>query len=142
MTKEVCVILPALNEEDSIGMVIDEIPVEEMGRRGYKASIIVVDNGSTDRTGEIAREKGARVIVEPARGKGMAIRAAFEALSGDFIFILDADYTYPATHISEMLEVLEGGCDVGIGSRLKRADGEGGDEQFESSGESLTRFDN
>lgn len=123
--KEVCVILPALNEVGTIGKVIDEIPREEMERRGYRTNILVIDNGSRDGTGEVAREKGARVIVEPRRGKGIAIRTAFEALSGDFVFILDADYTYPATHLSEMLEVLEDGYDVVIGSRLKGQMSEG-----------------
>jgi len=125
LPKEVCVILPALNEEETIGMVIDEIPMGEIERRGYKVNILVIDNGSSDRTSEIAREKGVQVIVEPTRGKGMAIRAGFEALSGDFVFILDADYTYPAAHIPEMLEVLEGGYDVVMGSRLKGQMGEG-----------------
>jgi glycosyltransferase involved in cell wall biosynthesis len=69
LTKEVCVILPALNEEDTIGMVIDEIPMEEIERRGYNVNVIVVNNGSTDRTEEIAREKGAQVVCEPRRGK-------------------------------------------------------------------------
>lgn len=117
--KEVCIVLPALNEEEAIGRVIDEIPRGEIERRGYKARIIVVDNGSRDRTGEIARAKGAEVIVEPIKGKGMAIRTAFKSLSGEFVFILDADFTYPATHIPEMLEKLEDGYDVVIGSRLK-----------------------
>lgn len=117
--KEVCIVLPALNEEEAIGRVIDEIPKGEIERRGYQARVIVVDNGSKDRTGEIARAKGAEVIVEPIKGKGMAIRTAFKSLSGEFVFILDADYTYPATHILEMLEKLEGGYDVVIGSRLK-----------------------
>jgi len=125
LAKEVCVILPALNEEATIGMVIDEIPREEIERRGYEVDILVIDNGSIDRTGEIARERGAQVIVEPTRGKGMAIRAGFEALSCDFVFILDADYTYPATYIPEMLEVLEGGYDVVMGSRLKGQMSEG-----------------
>ena len=118
MAKEVCIVLPALNEEESIGKVIDEIPTEEMRRRGYKHRVIVVDNGSKDRTGEIARGKGAEVIVEPLRGKGRALRAAFKCLSGDFVFIMDSDYTYPATHIPEMLEKLEEGYDVVMGSRL------------------------
>ncbi len=48
MTKEVCVILPALNEEDTIGMVIDEIPMEEIERKGYKVNVMVVNNGSID----------------------------------------------------------------------------------------------
>ncbi len=119
MGKEVCIVLPALNEEESIGKVIDEIPGEEMGRRGYKHRVIVVDNGSKDRTGEIARAKGAEVIVEPLRGKGRALRAAFKRCSGDFVFIMDSDYTYPATHIPEMLEKLEEGYDVVMGSRLQ-----------------------
>ena len=119
MAKEVCIVLPALNEEESIGKVIDEIPTEEMRRRGYKHRVIVVDNGSKDRTGEIARGKGAEVIVEPLRGKGRALRAAFKCLSGDFVFIMDSDYTYPATHIPEMLGKLEEGYDVVMGSRLK-----------------------
>ena len=119
MGKEVCIILPALNEEESIDKVIDEIPIGEIERRGYKHKVIVVDNGSNDRTGEIARARGSEVIVEPLRGKGRALRAAFKCLSGDFVFIIDSDYTYPATHIPEMLEKLEDGYDVVMGSRLK-----------------------
>jgi dolichol-phosphate mannosyltransferase len=119
MGKEVCIVLPALNEEESIGKVIDEIPGGEIARRGYKHRVIVVDNGSKDRTGEIARGKGVEVIVEPLRGKGRALRAAFKRCSGDFVFIIDSDYTYPATHIPEMLEKLEDGYDVVMGSRLK-----------------------
>ena len=117
--REVSIILPALNEEESIGKVIDEIPKEDMEEKGYRVEILVVDNNSTDRTKEIAEEKGARVIVEPAKGKGRAVRRAFASVSGDFIFILDADFTYPATHIPEMLEVLQEGDDVVLGSRLK-----------------------
>jgi dolichol-phosphate hexosyltransferase len=119
MGKEVCIILPALNEEESIGRVIDEIPREEMGRRGYKHRVVVVDNGSDDKTSEISRAKGAEIIVEPLRGKGRALRTAFKRCSGDFVFIIDSDYTYPATHIPEMLEKLEAGYDVVMGSRLK-----------------------
>jgi dolichol-phosphate mannosyltransferase len=117
--KEVCVILPALNEEGTIGMVIDEIPVKEMRERGYRVHVMVVNNGSTDRTEEIAREKGAQVIWESRRGKGLAIRAGFEAMNCDFAFMLDSDYTYPAVHIPRMLEVLEEGYDVVMGSRLR-----------------------
>jgi dolichol-phosphate mannosyltransferase len=125
LRREVSIILPALNEEKSIGKVIDEIPKEAMEERGYKVEILVVDNNSTDRTKEIAEEKGAKVIVEPTKGKGKAVRTAFESVSGDFIFILDADFTYPATHIPEMLEILEDGYDVVLGSRLKGQRDEG-----------------
>ena len=119
------IVIPALNEEETIGKVIDEIPKEDIQRKGYRVEIIVVDNNSTDRTGEIAREKGARVILEPAKGKGRAIRTAFKSVSGDFIFMLDGDYTYPATPILRMLEILEEGQDVVIGSRLKGKMGKG-----------------
>ena len=117
--KEVSIIFPALNEEETIGKVIDEVPVEEIEGRGYRAEIIVVDNGSTDKTREIAEAEGARVITEPRRGKGRAIRTAFELVGGDFVFMIDADFTYPATYIPQMLGLLEGGYDVVLGSRLK-----------------------
>jgi glycosyltransferase involved in cell wall biosynthesis len=115
----VSVIIPALNEEETIGKVVDEVPKEKMEQAGYKVEILVIDNDSTDGTKKIAEEKGARVIVETVRGKGKAIRTAFKSVSGEFIFMLDADYTYPAIHIPEMLKVLEEGCDVVLGSRLK-----------------------
>ena len=117
--KEICIVIPALNEEETIGRVIDEIPKEHMEDSGYRVEIIVVDNDSADRTNEIAEEKGAKVILEPVRGKGKAIAAAFRSINKDFIFILDADYTYPATYIPEMLQVLEEGYDVVLGSRLR-----------------------
>ncbi|MBA7596143.1 Undecaprenyl-phosphate 4-deoxy-4-formamido-L-arabinose transferase [subsurface metagenome] len=117
--KEVSIIFPALNEEETIGKIIDEVPIEEIEGRGYRAEIIVVDNGSTDKTREIAETKGARVITEPSIGKGRAMRTAFEAVSGDFVFMIDADFTYPATYVPRMLELLEGGYDVVLGSRLK-----------------------
>jgi len=117
--KEVIVIFPALNEEETIAKVIDEVPVADLEKKGYRVQIVVVDNGSSDRTGEIASSKGVRVIVEPRRGKGRAIRTAFESVKGDFVFMLDSDFTYPATSIQPMLALLEGGYDVVLGSRLK-----------------------
>jgi len=117
--KEICIVIPALNEEETIGRVIDEIPKEQMEERGYRVETIVVDNDSTDRTKQIAEEKGVQVILEPRRGKGRAISAAFRSINKEFVFILDADYTYPATYIPEMLQVLEEGYDVVLGSRLR-----------------------
>ncbi|MBE0416001.1 MAG: glycosyltransferase family 2 protein [Dehalococcoidia bacterium] len=119
MCKKVSIVLPALDEEQTIGKVIDEILKEDMEGKGHRLEIIVVDNNSTDRTKGIAEEGGAKVIVEPVKGKGRAVRKAFESANGDFIFMLDADFTYPATYIPGMLELLEGGYDVVLGSRLK-----------------------
>jgi dolichol-phosphate mannosyltransferase len=122
--KTICVILPTLNEEPTIGKVIDEIPREQLTKEGYRVQVLVVDGDSTDRTIEVAKSRGVRVIVEPRRGKARAIRTAFDAVKADYVFMLDADYTYPATYIPEMLKVLQK-YPVVIGSRLqgKREDG-------------------
>jgi len=116
---KVSIILPALNEAETIGKVIDEIPLQGLEQAGYNVEVLVVDNGSTDQTAQIAQEKGARVITEPRRGKGRAVRTAFEQVKADFVFMLDSDYTYPATYIPEMLKLLNQGYSVVIGSRLK-----------------------
>ncbi len=115
----VCIILPALDEELTVGKVIDEIPRHDLEKKGYRVDILVVDGNSSDRTRQIAQEKGARIVLEPRRGKGRAIRTIMESIEADFIFMLDADYTYPATYIPEMLELLHNGCPVVIGSRLR-----------------------
>lgn len=116
---KISIILPALNEEPTIGKVIDEIPWQALEREGYQIEVLVVDGGSRDRTREIAQGKGAQVITEPRRGKGRAMRTALERVEADFIFMLDADFTYPATYIPEMLKILRQGSPVVLGSRLK-----------------------
>lgn len=138
--KRVSIILPALDEEEAVGKVIDEIPKKDMEERGYRVEILVVDNGSTDRTREIAEAKGAKIIVEPTKGKGRAVRTAFESVSGDFIFMLDADYTYPATYIPQMLEALEEGYNVVLGSRLKGQRAEGAMSKLNLIGNRLLAF--
>src|SRR5882762_11135093 len=83
----VSVVIPALNEEAAIGGVVREIP------RDLVDEIIVVDNGSTDRTAEIAAAAGARVVREPRRGYGRAFRAGLRSLSADceIVVFLDGD---------------------------------------------------
>jgi glycosyltransferase involved in cell wall biosynthesis len=117
--KKVCVIFPALNEEETIGKVIDEVPVPDLKQLGYSVEVVVVDNGSSDNTREIAEAKGARVITEPNRGKGRAMQTAFKSVEADYVFMLDADFTYPSTYIPDTLELLEDKYDVVLGSRLK-----------------------
>jgi len=138
--KKVSVVLPALNEEEAIGKVIDEIPVEELESKGYQTEIIVVDNGSTDKTAEIAAAQGAIVIDEPNRGKGRAIRTGFEAVSGEFVFMLDSDFTYPAGYITQMVGLLESGYDVVIGSRLNGSVDHGAMKQVNLIGNHLLAF--
>jgi glycosyltransferase involved in cell wall biosynthesis len=138
--KKVSVVLPALNEEEAVGRVIDEIPVEELEAKGYQTEIIVIDNGSTDKTAEIAAAQGAQVINEPNRGKGRAIRTGIGAVSGDFVFMLDSDFTYPAGYITQMVELLEGGYDVVLGSRLNGSVEQGAIKRFNLVGNHLLAF--
>jgi glycosyltransferase involved in cell wall biosynthesis len=118
LPKTICIVIPALNEEGTIAKVIEEIPKGHMESQGCQVRVVVVDNNSTDRTKHIAEINGAKIIEEPVRGKGRAISTAFKTVNDDFIFILDADYTYPAIYLPRMLQVLEN-YDVVLGSRLK-----------------------
>ena len=115
---KIAVILPTLNEEQTIGRVIDEIPRQALEEGGYKVQVLVVDGNSTDRTRQIAEQKGASTIVERRKGKGIAVTGALSSVDADFIFMLDADATYPPGAIPDMLKML-GSHHAVIGSRLK-----------------------
>ncbi len=93
--------IPTINEEESIGQVMDEIPEE------LDAEVVVVDSNSKDQTVEIAQEKGAKIINEPRLGYGRAYKTGFENVLGDIIVTLDGDLTYPANKIKELVELLE-----------------------------------
>jgi glycosyltransferase involved in cell wall biosynthesis len=94
----VSVVIPAFNEEEGVGLVIDQV----RNALGPTGEVIVVDDGSTDRTGLVAELRGAVVVRhERNRGKGAALRTGFEVAGGRFLLALDADGTYPA----EMLPV-------------------------------------
>jgi len=105
--KKVSIVIPALNEEESIAGTIGSIPLALLKKSGYRTEVIIVDNGSTDSTGKIARAKGAKVISEPRRGYGNAYKAGFENATGDFIATGDADLTYPLEKLPQLLRALE-----------------------------------
>jgi len=103
----ISVVIPALNEKDGIVQTILAIPKAELESAGYEVQILVVDNGSTDGTAELARKVGAQVVHEPKRGYGCAIKAGFRQAKGDIIVTFDADGTYPPDHIPSLLAILE-----------------------------------
>jgi glycosyltransferase involved in cell wall biosynthesis len=105
--KKISIVIPALNEETGIGSVLREIPISTIKQMGYETEILVVDNGSTDRTPHIAREHGATVITQPIRGYGSAYKAGFANESGDIIATGDADLTYPFSILPLLLQQLE-----------------------------------
>lgn len=100
---KISIIIPALNEEAGIGNAISQIPVNSLKRMGHSVEILVVDNGSTDDTAQIARKNGARVVSQPVRGYGNAYKAGFENATGDLIVTGDADMTYPFETIPELV---------------------------------------
>jgi glycosyltransferase involved in cell wall biosynthesis len=103
---KISIVIPALNEEAGIESVIHQITAAGLREAGFETEIIIVDNGSEDRTAEIARECGATVVSEKKRGYGNAYKAGLSKASGDIIVTGDADMTYPFDHTPELVRYL------------------------------------
>lgn len=95
--QKITVIVPCLNEEQGIEQVLRAMPV-------FVDETIVVDNASTDRTSEVARSLGAKVIREEVRGYGRSYKRGFTQATGDLIITLDGDHSYPVDALSYLLE--------------------------------------
>ena len=114
MTSKVSVIIPAFNEESSIGRVLDALPQHNLHE------IIVVNNASTDRTAEVAREHGARVVDEMRRGYGQACLTGIAHLDDpDIVVFLDGDFSdYPEEIVGLLAPIESGSADFVLGSRM------------------------
>lgn len=108
---DVIVIVPTLNEEEGIGRTL-----QELGEVLESPFYLVVDGRSVDRTVEIAREKGAKVVVQEGRGKGLAMAKALKYVNAGtrYVVFIDGDHTYPAGYVPKMIEVLEENPNVGM----------------------------
>lgn len=95
--QKITVVIPCLNEEQGIERVLRRMPA-------FVDQVIVVDNGSTDRTSEVARGLGAEVIREDVRGYGRSYKRGFRDATGDIIITLDGDHSYPPDAISYLIE--------------------------------------
>jgi len=118
MKAQVAVLIPTLNEEATIGRVIDRIPVHALSNDGYDTTSYVIDGDSEDRTQQKALEKGAVVLPVTQPGKGAAMQHAFSAIRADYYIMIDGDNTYPPERITDFLRLLQT-YDVVLGSRLK-----------------------
>ena len=116
---EVSVILPCRNEETTVGICIDEA-LECLSQHGIRGEILVVDNASDDSSAQIAREHGAKVIEEAAKGYGNALRAGIEAACGRILLIADSDTTYDMGELFSLYDKIKNeGFDMVIGDRFE-----------------------
>ena len=96
------IVIPTLNEEEAIGKVLDEL-----FQLGYKKEqIIIVDGYSKDKTVEIAKEKGVKIIYQDGKGKADAIKTAVEHINTEYMLVMDGDYTYDPKYIEKMLKYI------------------------------------
>ena len=110
----VSIVLPAKNEEESIGPVIQSIC-----RLLPQAEVIVIDDGSEDGTANIAQCAGARVISHRySKGNGAAIKSGARAATGDVVVFMDADGQHKPEDIHRLLEKIEEGYDLVVGARV------------------------
>ena len=109
--KNTAVVIAALNEEQGVGLTIQEVSKNLLTNH-----ILVVDGHSSDRTVEVAKDCGAEIIFQQGIGKGDAIAQAIASMDEgiEYVVLTDADYTYPAEYLPEMIEILEQNPHVGM----------------------------
>jgi glycosyltransferase involved in cell wall biosynthesis len=111
----ISLIIPALNEADCLPSLLDELPA------GLIHQVIVVNNGSTDKTAEVARMAGALVIDEPRRGYGFACAAGTAISEGDVLVFMDGDGSFAPGELPDLLApLLRAEADLVLGSRMRR----------------------
>ncbi len=117
LDRTVNVIIPTLNEEEGIGEVIQEIPEKELYEIGCEVEILVVDGGSSDDTVEKVKDEKVDLILAE-KGKAEGVRKGLKKTDGDYIFLIDGDGSYPADSIADMVDKLDDGYDMILGSRF------------------------
>lgn len=114
------VVVPCLNEEETLPLVLAELRATlDQSRFCDEYEIIVADNGSTDKSKQIAIEGSARVVDVPVRGYGAALQHGIHEAKGEFIVMMDADFTYPANEIVTLVDRLQSSnAGMVVGSRI------------------------
>ena len=118
-TQPTNIFIAALNEEEGIGATISEL-----SENIYAKRILVVDGHSEDRTVEVAKDHGAEIFFQDGKGKGDALAKAIQYMAAnvEYVVITDADFTYPAEYVPEMIQILENNPKVGMvcGNRFSK----------------------
>jgi glycosyltransferase involved in cell wall biosynthesis len=115
---EVSVVLPCLNEEATVGRSVARAR-RALAEAGLSGEVVVCDNGSGDRSREIARAEGARVVDEDRQGYGYALRRGIEEARGQYVVIADSDDTYDLAALPAFLEPLRRGYQFVVGDRFR-----------------------
>lgn len=113
----VSAIIPCLNEERTLGICIQKA-LDVFAKRGIAGEVVVGDNGSSDRSVEIAESLGARVVHQGVKGYGAAISAAAESARGKYLIMADADDSYDWSSLGDFIDALEGGAELVMGNRF------------------------
>jgi glycosyltransferase involved in cell wall biosynthesis len=104
----ITIIMPCLNEAKALNKTIGEIPFDTLKDAGYEAELLVIDGGSSDGSVDIARSRGARVLVSE-RGYGRQYRLGFKHARGEIIVTADSDGSYPLSDIPRVVGLLDTG---------------------------------
>lgn len=118
MEYEITFILPCLNEEKTIGYCIKEIQSYILKKK-LSAEILVSDNGSTDRSTEIAKKLGARVVICNVKGYGSALINGTKNAYGKYCIMGDSDGSYDFSNLDQFIKELRNGADLVVGNRFK-----------------------
>lgn len=114
----VSAVMPCLNEEETLGLCISKA-IRCFRELGIEGQVIVADNGSTDRSVEIAEQLGAKVVHQPVKGYGAALMAGIEAADGEIIVIGDSDDSYDWSDIGPFILRIQEDYDLVMGNRFK-----------------------
>ena len=118
MPPEVTVLMPCLNEEETLGACISKA-LAAFQKAGLDGEVLIADNGSTDRSVEIARQMGARVVCEESKGYGSALMRGIQEARGTYVVMGDADDSYDFGETPRFVKRLREGGDLVMGARLK-----------------------
>ncbi|MCK5459466.1 MAG: glycosyltransferase family 2 protein [Thermoplasmatales archaeon] len=103
---KISILMPTLNEEKGVGKTIDSIKKDISKKNNWELEIAIIDGLSKDKTQEIAKKRGAKIILEKRRGYGRAYKTGMSKATGDIIVTGDADATYPFNRIHKYIQLL------------------------------------